>query len=165
MTDVIKAATEIFNTLPKSVIQTVMEKPYCGEVIQTGTHQQGNADASALKSNYVILKPIQKYWPTKVCSGYLYADVILYLDVLFGGNLLTPRDGNTKRTLALIEGGKIKKLVGHLRHITICRTKNSTMEEIEELKQFVIRRTDDPRKWRNDDEPLLREADDEPLLG
>ena len=113
MLHVVECAKEIYSQMPTHVIESVKAKPFRGEIITTSqTYEMASLEANDIKTNVVFLKPIVKRWPSKVCSGYLYADVILYLDVLLGGNLLTPVDGNTKRSLALVTGGLIKNLWG-----------------------------------------------------
>ena len=56
--------------------------------------------------------------PNRVCSGFYAADVFMRLDGLFNDKLLLPVEpSDKKKTLAIHEGGKMKKLMGGLRYL------------------------------------------------
>jgi hypothetical protein len=110
MTDVVKVASEIFNALGQDTINRLQTKPFTGEVIESAS-LEANIGTKEIKNNCIFIKPCLKMWPDRVCSGYLYADILLFLDVLLNGNLFVPRGSDTKRNMALAAAGRLKKIV------------------------------------------------------
>jgi hypothetical protein len=129
-----QVAREIHKSLPDSTHE-LLSHPFKGKIV---TLSSGTDLASGRKedvhNNAVFLKPCVRQWPQRVLSAYLYADIVLELDQLVAGNLLTPsRAWPRKMDLALQVGSKLKKLTSTLRQLGR-RTKNSWSEEIRELK-------------------------------
>ena len=127
-------ARDIHKSLPDCT-QELLSHPFKGKIV---TLSAGTDLAAARKedvhNNAVFLKPCVRQWPQRVLSAYLYADIVLELDQLVAGNLLTPsRAWPRKMDLALQVGSKLKKLTSTLRQLGR-RTKNSWSEEIRELK-------------------------------
>lgn len=68
--------------------------------------------------NYIWLRPFVSKFPETVCSGYYAADVFRALDVYLENKLLQSSDPmDTKKSMALDEGGKMKRLMGGLRYL------------------------------------------------
>ena len=129
-----QVAREIHKSLPDSTHE-LLSHPFKGKIV---TLSSGTDLASGRKedvhNNAVFLKPCVRQWPQRVLSAYLYADIVLELDQLVAGNLLTPSKAwPKKKDLALQVGSKLKKLTSTLRQLGR-RTKNSWSEEIRELK-------------------------------
>ena len=83
-------AREIHKSLPDCT-QELLSHPFKGKIV---TLSAGTDLAAARKedvhNNAVFLKPCVRQWPHRVLSAYLYADILLELDQLVAGNLLTP---------------------------------------------------------------------------
>lgn len=127
-------AREIHKSLPDCTHE-LLTHPFKGKIV---TLSSGTDLAVARKedvhNNAVFLKPCVRHWPQRVLSAYLYADILLELDQLVAGNLLTPGPHwPRKADLALQVGSKLKKLTSTLRQLGR-RTMNSWSEEIRELK-------------------------------
>ena len=132
-----QVAREIHKSLPDSTHE-LLSHPFKGKIV---TLSSGTDLASGRKedvhNNAVFLKPCVRQWPQRVLSAYLYGDIMLELDQLVGGNLLTPSKAwPKKKDLALQVGSKLKKLTSTLRQLGR-RTKNSWSEEIRELKRLL----------------------------
>eukprot|EP00969_Alexandrium_andersonii_P141541 6258938-Alexandrium_andersonii.AAC.1 len=75
-------------------------------------------NAQDVNNAHLFLKPFVSAYPHKIPSGYMIADVLLQANESLSNRLLIPRGpGQTVSELALQEGGKIKKLLGHLRYL------------------------------------------------
>ena len=95
-------------------------------------------------NNAVFLKPCVRQWPQKVLSAYAYADILLELDKLVAGNLLTPsRAAPSKKDMALQAGSALKKLTQTLRQLAR-RSRGSWSEEIRELKKLLEKKKGGP---------------------
>ena len=132
-----QVAREIHKSLPDTTHE-LLSHPFKGKIV---TLSSGTDLASGRKedvhNNAVFLKPCVRQWPQRVLSAYLYADIVLELDQLVAGNLLTPSKAwPKKKDLALQVGSKLKKLTSTLRQLGR-RTKNSWSEEIRELKRLL----------------------------
>ncbi len=91
-----------------------------------------------LKVNACWLKGVLSVVSDRVPSGYLVADALILLDQKVDGKLLNPPPGRSKAELAIIEASKIKRLLGHLRHLW--RNADGSYDEtILELKALVTK--------------------------
>jgi hypothetical protein len=89
-----------------------------------------------VKVNACWLKGVLSVVSDRVPSGYLVADALILLDQKVDGKLLNPPPGQSKAELAIIEASKIKRLLGHLRHLW--RNADGSYDEtILELKALV----------------------------
>ena len=130
-------AREIHKSLPDCT-QELLARPFKGKIVSLSS---GTDSVAARKedvhNNAVFLKPCVRQWPHRVLSAYLYADILLELDRLVAGNLLTPsRAAPKKQDLALHVGSKLKKLTSTLRQLGR-RTRGSWSAEITELKSLL----------------------------
>ena len=136
-------AREIHKSLPDST-QELLSHPFKGKIV---TLSAGTDLAAARKedvhNNAVFLKPCVRQWPQRVLSAYAYADILLELDQLVAGNLLTPnRAAPSKKDLALQVGNTLKKLTQTLRALGR-RSRGSWSEEMRELKCLLKRKKGD----------------------
>ena len=136
-------AREIHKSLPDST-QELLSHPFKGKIV---TLSAGTDLAAARKedvhNNAVFLKPCVRQWPQRVLSAYAYADILLELDQLVAGNLLTPnRAAPSKKDLALQVGNTLKKLTQTLRQLGR-RSRGSWSEEMRELKCLLKRKKGD----------------------
>jgi len=84
-----QCAKEIFKRLPAKS-QDLLSKPFTGAVISFADPTQiSPPGVEDVKSNFCFIQPIVRMWGDKVCSGYCVADIIVCLNVLCKGNLLT----------------------------------------------------------------------------
>ena len=133
-------ANEIFKALPISV-HDLLQRPYRGNIIHVSAESDlANANKDDVQANVVFLKPLVRKWSDKAQSVYLIADVMLALDNLFGGNLLTLTTQLPRKTdVALGQAARLKKCLGHL-FMLARRSEGSWSEEIFELKGFCNKR-------------------------
>ena len=69
-----------------------------------------------IAGNYVWLRPLCHHFKTKVPGALFLTDVMIYLDVLIGGNLLC-KPGVDKVAQAADEAKRLKRLMGALRYL------------------------------------------------
>ena len=127
-------AKEIYKALPDAT-HTLLAQPFKGKIILLSSDEDlTSARKEDVHNNAVFLKPIVRKWPQRVLSIYLYADVIIFLDNLVRGNLLTPNKLNPKKEdVALAVGAKLKKMTSTLRQLAR-RSPGSWSDDIRELK-------------------------------
>jgi len=136
-----RTAREIFKRLPDGV-HDLLDKPFRGVLINLSAEMADIATPTAtdIANNYPFLQPICKQFPHKVPSAYAIADILLILDMLCGGNLLTPNAKFlTKTDVALNAAGRIKRLMGTLRHLRR-KSEHSYSSELDELKSLLIKK-------------------------
>ena len=149
---VLDVATQIYEDMPSGIRTQLLEKKYAGQVISVSKAGPGGAVhyRDDVINNKLFLEAMIKKWPQIVGSGYMYADVIMALDLLFHGNLLTPQALETKGTLAVQAGVLIKGLVGKLRALRR-QASTSHKEEIQDLKDILVTKPKDQRVERSEE--------------
>ena len=149
---VLDVATQIYEDMPSGIRTQLLEKKYAGQVISVSKAGPGGAVhyRDDVINNKLFLEAMIKKWPQIVGSGYMYADVIMALDLLFHGNLLTPQALETKGTLAIQAGVLIKGLVGKLRALRR-QASTSHKEEIQDLKDILVTKPKDQRVERSEE--------------
>ena len=150
-------AQEIYDDLPDDVHMLLAKGPFKGRIV-TVDEELGNVSAEDVTANKAFLKAILRHHPTKVPSKYLIADIILCLDFLVHGALLTPKGHETKKDLGEGEGVKLKKLLGKCRELAKL-TDGSPYPEVAELKAIVVNKRKSPCKT-----PVADAEDDDGLL-
>ena len=87
--------------------------------------------------NYVFIKEVVVRYGDRIPSSFFLADVFAEADKRLADRLLLPRSSSeTKSSLALQEGGQLKKLCQYLRYL-YRESPNSRHELIHELKGFL----------------------------
>jgi len=133
-----QVARETFKMLPETIHCLMGAGPFMGNLIAVSS-EQFPPSKDDLKNNYAFLKPLVRHYARKVPSGYFIADVLLCMDALFSGNLITARAMESKRDRALGEANKLKRMISTLRHLRR-KTENSTCDEVADLKRLVLRK-------------------------
>ena len=91
-------------------------------------------------TNFAFVKEVAARYADRIPSSFFFADAFLQCDKLLGERLLIPRKAaETKSSLALQEGGKLKKLMQYLRFL-FRESPRSRHEQINELKGLLQHR-------------------------
>jgi hypothetical protein len=127
-------ASAFYENLPVAAQQLLFNGLFKGScLVNIGDAAETRKD---LKTNACWLKGILSVVSDRVPSGYLIADALILLDHTVGGKLLHPPPGQSKPELAIIEACKMKRLLGHLRHLW--RNADGSWDEtVQELKDLV----------------------------
>jgi hypothetical protein len=127
-------ANAFYEHLPAAAQQLLFNGLFKGcSLVKLGDAVESSKD---LKANACWLKGVLSVVSDRVPSGYLVADALILLDLKVAGKLLHPVLGQSKAELAIIEASKIKRLLGHLRHLW--RNADGSWDEtIQELKALV----------------------------
>ena len=105
-------------SLPLTVKELIQSPEWKGGALIQLENDISRPTADDCILNYIWLRPFVSKFPETVCSGYYAADVFRALDVSFDNKLLQSSDPlDTKKSLALEEGGKMKRLMGGLRYL------------------------------------------------
>lgn len=111
-------AISLKNSLPFSVSAIFNDVEWCGGPILQLENEVCRPGASDILVNYHFLRPFVARFADTIPSGFFAADVFIYADWLYNGNLLKSPDGSQdKKTMASVEGGKLKRLMGALRFL------------------------------------------------
>ena len=115
--EVFDHAADLKLSLPLTIKELILSPEWQGGLIQLDNDiSRPTADDCIV--NYIWLRPFVSKFPETVCSGYYAADVFKALDVLVENKLLkSPDPMDTKKSLALEEGGRMKRLMGGLRYL------------------------------------------------
>jgi hypothetical protein len=92
-----------------------------------------------LKVNFVWLKEVVLRYSDRIPSAYFLADCILQLDTQLEGCLLLPSGQSTKCSLALGEGGRIKKCMQYLRGLFRDTPDSAHLAEVLTLKKLLTK--------------------------
>lgn len=117
--DVEKVVESMKATLPVQIVDLWQsgEEWKGGSLVQLSSElaRPGSEDVVL---NFIWIKPFVLHYPDSVPSAYFAGDVFMELDRQFEKNILIPRvQGDTKRTLALEEGARVKRCIGGLRYL------------------------------------------------
>ena len=107
--DVRSMAVSIRMGLPLSVAQIIGSDTWTGGALVQLEDTLTRPVAQDLVMNYCWVKPFVQQFRSAVPSVFFVTDVFLFLDKLYQSKLLIPlEEGDTKQSLAGVEGNKIK---------------------------------------------------------
>ena len=116
--DVQTLAMSLKNSLPLAVKAIFQDPEWCGGPILQVDSEVSRPGSDDVLVNFHFVKPFVARFAETIPSGFFCADVFLYADRLFNGNMLKMPDGQQdKKTLAAVEGAKMKRLMGALRYL------------------------------------------------
>jgi hypothetical protein len=143
MKQVEEVAVQLHSELPPGV-KILLDAPFKGDLLKLcGENTLTSPCKDDVSTNSIWLRPFQRHNPYSVPSGYFIADVLLFLDYLFAFNLLAGDDCQGKTDKAMDEARKIKKLIGHLRHL-FRKANSSRNEDVHNLKRLMKKRKGSP---------------------
>ena len=116
--EVFDHAADLKLSLPLTIKELILSPGWQGGPLIQLDNDISRPTADDCIVNYIWLRPFVSKFPETVCSGYYAADVFKALDVLVENKLLkSPDPMDTKKSLALEEGGRMKRLMGGLRYL------------------------------------------------
>ncbi|CAL1143145.1 unnamed protein product [Cladocopium goreaui] len=134
--DVFDHAAAVKLSLPVTVKELIQSPEWKGGPLIQLENDVSRPTADDCILNYIWLRPFVSKFPETVCSGYYAADVFRALDVYLENKLLQSSDPmDTKKSMALDEGGKMKRLMGGLRYLW--RSKSGNHPRITEMKSLL----------------------------
>ena len=137
--DVVGLATELYTAIPpecKTLLQNDTWKG--GSIVTLKSGSDWAVEIKDLVVNEVFLKPCLMKFPSANPSPFYYADVWMMVDDMCGGRLLQATAEKSKASLALAEGGKLKKVTGYIRYLNRGPGKNRSRHPVvEEMKKLL----------------------------
>ena len=134
--DVRAMAISIKQNLPLSVSQLLSGNGWNGGDLIQMEDTVTSAKAEDLIINYCWAKPVTSQFRDRIPSGFYLTDVFLYLDRIWFGKLLVPREVDgvmmDKTDLAAYEAKKMKSLLSGLRSLW----RSSTLASYDSLSEF-----------------------------
>ena len=103
--------------LPLAVHDLLAGDGWRGGPLLQLSNELARPTADDLVLNYPWILAFAEKYPSQVPSGFLCADVFLELDKLFEEKVFQPAAPETKQSLAIAEGAKMKRLMGGLRYL------------------------------------------------
>ena len=114
-----KAAQRILDELPEVMLSVVRSGKWAGGPVLALTDPiHWAVNVQDLHINQCFILPIIELYADRVPSAYFLADTVMHLDKLLNDGLLKNKLGQTKTTLALAEGGKLKNCCSYVRYLT-----------------------------------------------
>ena len=106
------------NGLPVSVVSVFTDPEWSGGPNLQVASEVARPSSDDCLVNYYFLRPFVARFSDSIPSGFFCSDVFLYTDRLFNGNFLkSPDETQSKKTMACMEGSKLKRLMGALRFL------------------------------------------------
>eukprot|EP00435_Cladocopium_sp_Y103_P039853 s1614_g10.t1 len=131
-------AARLKDSLPVTIKELILSPEWKGGDLIQLENEISRPTADDCILNYIWLRPFVATFPESVCSGFYAADVFRALDVSFDNKLLQSSDPMaTKKSMAVDEGSKMKRLMGGLRYLW--RSKTGNHPRMTELKSYLKR--------------------------
>ena len=141
--EVTELATAWYENLPqsaKALMEDKASKWRGGAVVAIKDVQWIPKEPDLVNNAYPFIKETVKRFGGRAPSSYFFADCFLAMHTLTGTRLLVVRSaGETERSLALAEGGKLKKLLQYLRGLWRETPKGARHPIIAELKALLVK--------------------------
>ncbi|CAL1159180.1 unnamed protein product [Cladocopium goreaui] len=109
-------ALDMLNSIPNRALSLIRSSGFMGADLVKTEDDVTRPSFKEIAGNYVWLKPLCHHFKSKVPGGLFLTDVMIYLDVLIGGNLLC-KPGVEKVAQAADEAKRLKRLMGALRYL------------------------------------------------
>ena len=140
---VARVANHMLKQLPAKVRRVVQSGDFKGDrIISLKDDMCWRIAEKDIRTHAMIIKPMITEFPYKVPSAFYCADVLLKLNVLMGNKLLK---GDDPTSIALAEGGKLKKLIGALRGL-FRHSEAAKNPVIADLKKLLRSKAEAPRE-------------------
>ena len=103
--------------LPLAVHDLLSGDEWGGGPLLQLSNELARPSAEDVVFNYPWILAFAEKYPCHVPSGFLCADVFLAFDAMMDDKVFQPTPPQTRQTLAIAEGAKMKKLMGGLRYL------------------------------------------------